>query len=99
VSDHLSCFTTLAWPGAFLCVGTLSIFGRFLDAADPVYGWGIRGRALGRMCAIVGLLIGLWLLCLAQAKALPDTAGVITLAPDAEKPASALPGGPGGRIG
>jgi putative DNA primase/helicase len=27
-------------------------------------------------------------------EALPDTAGIITPAPDAEKPASALPGGP-----
>jgi hypothetical protein len=93
VSDHLSCFTTLAGPGAFVCVGALSILGRFLDAAGPADGFGIRERALGRLCGITGLLIGLWLLFLAQAVAVPDWDGVTTLAPNAEKPATAVPGG------
>jgi hypothetical protein len=99
VSDHLSCLATLARPGAFLCVGTLSVLARFLDAGGSANGFVIRRRALGRLCAIAGLLIGLWLLYLAQASgALPDAASVSTLAPDAEKPAAALPGGPETRI-
>jgi hypothetical protein len=99
VSDHLSGFAILARPCAFLCVGTLSILGRFLHATGPADGFGIRGRALGRLCAITGLLIGLWLLYLAHVEeAFADVAGVITLAPNAETPAAAVPGGPGGRI-
>jgi hypothetical protein len=94
VSDHLSCFTTLARPGAFLCMGALSILGRFLDASGAADGFGIRGRARGRrLSAITGLLIGLWLLYRAEAvAALPDTASVITLAPNAEKPAAGSAG-------
>jgi hypothetical protein len=68
VSDHLNLFTAFARPGGFLCVGTLSILGRFLDVSGAADGFGIRGRALGRLCAVTGLLIGLWLLCLAHAE-------------------------------
>jgi hypothetical protein len=99
VSDHVNLFAALARPGAFLCVGTLSILGRFLDAGGAGDGFGIRGRALGRLCAITGLLVGLWLLYLAHVEeAFADVAGVSTLALDAEKPASALPGGPRGEF-
>jgi hypothetical protein len=100
VLEHLSSFATLARPGAFLCVGTLSILGRFLGTAGIADGFGIRGRALGRLCAVTGLLIGLWLLYLAQVvEALPDAAVISILAPDAEKPAASVPGGPKGRVG
>jgi hypothetical protein len=95
VSDHLNLFTAFARPCAFLWVGTLSILGRFLDAAGPANGFGIRGRTLGRLCAVTALLIGFWLLYRARAvEALADTAGVTTVAPNAEKPATAVPGGP-----
>jgi hypothetical protein len=98
VTDHLNSFTAFARPGAFVCVGALSALGRILDAGGFADGFDIRGRAVGRVCATIGLLIGLWLLYLAQG-ALPDAADLTMLAPTAEKPAAAVPGGPGRGIG
>jgi hypothetical protein len=90
VSYHLSCFPALARPAAFLCVGALSSMGWLLDGPDAANRFGFPVRVLGRICATIGLLIGLWLLYLVQAAdALPKTAGAIVIAPNAEKPAAA----------
>jgi hypothetical protein len=93
VSYHLSFFSGAARPSAFLCVGALSVLGRFLEAGGPADALGVRGRALGRLCATIGLLIGLWLLCLAQPlQGCTYEAAYNTLAPNAEKPAAAEAG-------